>query len=73
LLRFWQASLQVHYKEVQSHRELTRNLELRGRRGSGDVPNMPEGFGWKTLGPWRGGQGSIASRLEKQLIESGMS
>jgi len=29
-------------------------------------------FGWKTLGPWRRGQGSIASRLGKELIESGM-
>jgi len=27
-------------------------------------------FGWKTLGPWRGGHRSIESRLGKGLIES---
>jgi len=27
-------------------------------------------FGWKTLGPWRGGHGSIGSQLGKGLIES---
>jgi len=51
LLRFWQASLPIHYKEVQSDRGLIGNLELSGRRERvGDVPNISEGLWLENAG-----------------------
>jgi len=42
LLRFWRASLPVHFRKVQHDRGPTGSLELHGRKGAGKIPNIPE-------------------------------
>jgi len=54
--RFWQASLPVHFREVQHDREPTGSLELHGRRGSRKDPKYSRRIlVGETLGPRREG------------------
>jgi len=53
---FGQASLPVHFREVQHDRGSTGSLELHGRRGSRKDPKYPRRiFVGETLGPRREG------------------
>jgi len=56
LLRFWQASLPVHLREVQHDRGPIGSLELHGRRGSRKDLKCPRRIMvGETLGPRREG------------------
>jgi len=73
LFRFWQASLQVYYREVQRDRKPTGCLELHGRRGSLKGLKYPrKTLVGETPGPWKEGHGPIGRQLGKRPIESGM-
>jgi len=59
-----QASLPVHFREIQHDRGPTGTLELHGRRGSRRDPKYPRRvLVGETLGPWRGGKGPIESGM----------
>jgi len=73
LLRFWRASLSVHFREVQHDRRSTGSLEAYGRRGSWKGSKYPrKTLDGEMLGSWREGQGPTGNRLGKGTIESGM-
>jgi len=56
LLRFWQASLPIYFREIQHDRGPTGSLELPGRRGSRKDPKYPRRIlVGETLGPRREG------------------
>jgi len=73
LLWFWQASLPVHFREVQHDWEPTGSLELHGKRGSQKGPKYPrKTLVGEMLGLWRGGQVPTGNRLGKGPIKSGI-